>query len=295
MAHILRPLLQLNRWHRLYSSRPTLHNLINSHSPVNILHSSFITGTPSYHRTVHFRSRGLRFPNASVESSEFADTENDSDSTEKKSRNEKKREARRAVRWATDLAAFSPAQIKRILRVASLETEVLVETEVYDALMLAKRLGRDVREGKRRQFSYIGRLIREVQPELMDGLIQASKDGDMSKFQSLYGSEVVFGKDDVEEESESDDEVEIPEDCINTTNRWFDGLINREMDVSNEIYSVRTVDFDRQELRKLVREVYILQDEVASVEAEGEDKDLLAAKKSLARFLRDIAKQLPSE
>lgn len=293
MAHIVRPLVQLNRWHRFYSSSPTLHNLINSNSPVNIHHHSFITGTPSHHRGVHFRPRGLRLPYGSVESSEVAGTtDNDSD---KKSRNEKKREARRAVRWATDLAAFSPAQIKRILRVASLETEAFFETEVYDALMLVKRLGRDVREGKRRQFSYIGRLIREVQPDLMDGLIQASKDGDMSKFQSLYGSEVVFSKDDVEEESESDDEVEIPEDCINTTNRWFDGLINRDMDVSNEIYSVRTVEFDRQELRKLVREVYTLQDEVPSEEAEGEDKDLLAAKKSLARFLRDISKQLPSE
>lgn len=293
MAHIVRPLVQLNRWHRLCSScGPTLHKLVDSHSPVSIRHSSFMTGVPCCHqRSVHFRARGLRFQNAST------DTDNEPDSTEKKSRNEKKREARRAVGWAMDLAAFSPPQIKRILRVASLETEVFVETDVYDALMLVKRLGRDVREGKRRQFSYIGRLIREVQPDLMDGLIQASKDGDMSKFQSLYGSEVVFSKDDVEEKSESDDEVEIPEDCVNTANRWFDGLINRDLDVSNEIYSVRTVEFDRQELRKLVRDIYTLQDEVASEEeeAEAEDKDLLAAKKSLARFLRDIAKQMPSE
>lgn len=55
----------------------------------------------------------------------------------------------------------------------------------------------------------LGRLIREVQPDLMNGLIQASKDGDMSKFQSLYGSEVMFSKDEIEEESESDDEVEV--------------------------------------------------------------------------------------
>lgn len=54
-----------------------------------------------------------------------------------------------------------------------------------------------------------GRLIREVQPDLMEGLIQASKDGDMSKFESMYGSEIGFIKDDVKEESESDDEVEV--------------------------------------------------------------------------------------
>lgn len=109
---MLRPVVQLNRWHRLYSSRPTFHNFIDSHFPVSIHHR---TGTPCHHRSVHFRSRGLRFPNGSGESSESADTDNDSD---KKSRNEKKREARRAVGWATDLAAFSPLQIKRILRYA---------------------------------------------------------------------------------------------------------------------------------------------------------------------------------
>jgi len=50
----------------------------------------------------------------------------------KKSRNELKREARRAVKWGMDLANFSPPQIKRILSAASLEREV------FDALMLVK-------------------------------------------------------------------------------------------------------------------------------------------------------------
>ena len=50
----------------------------------------------------------------------------------KKSRNALKREARRAVQWGMDLAKFPPPQIKRILRAASLETEV------FDALMLVK-------------------------------------------------------------------------------------------------------------------------------------------------------------
>ena len=96
-----------------------------------------------------------------------------------KSRNELKREARRAVKWGMDLANFSPPQIKRILSAASLEREV------FDALMLVKvrtsvrfldeivvdhrigdrhsrvilasqKFGPDVREGKRRQFNYIG-------------------------------------------------------------------------------------------------------------------------------------------
>lgn len=68
---------------------------------------------------------------------------------EKKSRNEKKRVARRAVKWGIDLASFSTPQIKRILTVAS------SEPKVFEAIMLVKRLGRDVREGRRRQFNYI--------------------------------------------------------------------------------------------------------------------------------------------
>lgn len=28
--------------------------------------------------------------------------------------------------------------------------------------------------------------------------------------------------------------------------RWFDGLINKDTDITNEIYSLREVDFDRQ-------------------------------------------------
>ncbi|MCI25244.1 hypothetical protein A2U01_0046434, partial [Trifolium medium] len=81
-----------------------------------------------------------------------------------KSRNELKREAKRAVKWGMDLSSFNPPQIKRILRVVSLDQIV------YEALMLVKckfieekvfvvlpqRMGPDVREGRRRQFNYIG-------------------------------------------------------------------------------------------------------------------------------------------
>lgn len=28
--------------------------------------------------------------------------------------------------------------------------------------------------------------------------------------------------------------------------RWFDGLINKDIGITNEIYSLREVDFDRQ-------------------------------------------------
>ena len=54
----------------------------------------------------------------------------------------------------------------------------------------------------------LGKLLRDVQPDLMDGLIKATKDGDQSRLQALSGSMVV-GKDDEEaEETEYEEEEE---------------------------------------------------------------------------------------
>jgi hypothetical protein len=87
-------------------------------------------------------SPGIRHPRALRPTGPLpADTAEDTDDPDagdgsaepfKKSRNALKREARRAVQWGMDLAKFPPPQIKRILRAASLETEV------FDALMLVK-------------------------------------------------------------------------------------------------------------------------------------------------------------
>ncbi|KAM7518162.1 hypothetical protein LguiB_017124 [Lonicera macranthoides] len=290
-AHMARSLIQLTtRWQRhCCSSHKAFYHLLLS--PTSLLFANnpqqrlFFAGNPSSHRNIHFRSRGLRLADSPL-SPEFDDSDSDSDGNVKKSRNEKKREARRAVRWAMELAVFSPPQIKRILRVASLGPEVL------DALMVAKRLGRDVREGKRRQYSYIGKFLREVEPELMEGLIQATKDGDMSKFQAFPVSEELVVVDDNEkEEIESEDDMQGSHNYNEIASRWFDGLINKDTDVTNEIYSVRSVEFDRQELRRLVRQVFIAEEEK---EAEV-DVELLRAKKSLTHFLKTLAKQLPAE
>lgn len=53
-----------------------------------------------------------------------------------------------------------------------------------------------------------GRLLREVDPELMDGLIQATKDGDHDKFQDLSGSETLIIGDGDDEAAETEDEYE---------------------------------------------------------------------------------------
>lgn len=236
------------------------------------------------------RSRGLRPADAPAPEQTESETEE-----ERKSRNEKKREAKRGVKWAMDLAAFNDLQIKRILRAVSLEKEV------FEAVMLVKRLGRDVREGKRRQFSYIGRLLRDVEPELIDGLIRATKDGDMQKFQEVLGSDKsdLAEVSEVEEESEDEDEGQGYGQSHDIATKWFNGLVNKDADITNEIYSLSTVDFDRQELRKLVRNFCSLQDRNATpVESKGEtkvDKKLLRAEKHLNRFLVSLAKQLPTE
>ncbi|KAI7734038.1 hypothetical protein M8C21_026555, partial [Ambrosia artemisiifolia] len=294
MAQILRPLILSP------ATKHPLRRCINY-----ILHSSpthtrtFTTTTTTsviQRRNVHVvvsGARGLRPADAPVTSDLSSYSDSESDGEGRKSRNEKKREARRSVRWGMELAEFNDVQIKRILRVVSLEKEV------FDALMLVKRLGRDVREGKRRQFSYIGRLLREVEPELMDGLIKATKDGDQQTFQQLSASVNPDLGDTSEEEEESDyeDEDEGFGDHHDIVTKWFDGLVNKDVDITNEIYSLSTVDFDRQELRKLVRTFCSLQvRNTTSADNEGEtDKKLLKAKKLLTRFLVCLAKQLPTE
>ncbi|KAI8549490.1 hypothetical protein RHMOL_Rhmol06G0028500 [Rhododendron molle] len=289
MAHVIRPLMHCPRWHRHSCSLSTLHDLLRSNSLLAAADTAARLVSSS-RRYLHFRSPALKRPNAAVPSDLRDRSREESDSDAKKSRNEKKREAQRAVRWGMDLASFSTPKIKRILRVASLEPEV------FEAIMLVKKLGRDVREGKRRQFNLIGRLLREAEPELMDGLIQATKDGDQRKFQALSGPETLAEEDDeVIEDTVDEDEDEGAHSYIDRANRWFEGLINKDVDITKEIYSVQDVDFDRQELRRLVREVHNVQEKLVSSEKNdgGVDAALIGAKKSLTGFLRTLSKQLP--
>ncbi|KAF3335101.1 hypothetical protein FCM35_KLT21705 [Carex littledalei] len=80
---------------------------------------------------------------------------------DRKSRNELKREARRAVQWGVELSKFSPSQIKRALKVASLEKEV------YEALMLVKK----AEVGPRRKVQ----LVQEGQSNDAAALMQAKR------------------------------------------------------------------------------------------------------------------------
>ncbi|XWS25911.1 hypothetical protein CRYUN_Cryun27aG0108200 [Craigia yunnanensis] len=300
MARLIRPLRQWPQLqlHHQCCSRTTLGHFLYTPLPLTISTKtsshcfSFATST-SFRGNARHRPRGVRLPNAPSPSDLQEGETSDSESDEKKSRNKKKREARLAVRWGMDLASFSTPQIKRILRVASLGQDV------FDALMLVKRLGPDVREGKRRQFNYIGKLLREAEPELMDTLIQATKVGDQKMLQALAGSKTQILEEE-EQEKDDDDQFEYSrsQEFVNIANRWFDGLISKDIEITNEVYSVNSVDFDRQELRKLVRRVQTIQEQSQIVSEEDKAKveaAVMSAKKSLTRFLRTLSKQLPTE
>uniref|UniRef100_M1ALL0 Kinesin heavy chain isolog n=1 Tax=Solanum tuberosum TaxID=4113 RepID=M1ALL0_SOLTU len=153
MANVMKPLMNWPKWHHYLYVRASFIHFVQSQSPLfstfNVRRPPSFTASPSGYRQAHFRSGAALKSRESPLPLDQSESDSDSDEKTRKSRNEKKREARRAVRWAMDLAKFSAPQIKRILRVAS------TEQEIYEAVMLAKRLGPDVREGKRRQFSYI--------------------------------------------------------------------------------------------------------------------------------------------
>ncbi|KAL9271187.1 hypothetical protein AKJ16_DCAP21961 [Drosera capensis] len=100
-----------------------------------------------------------------------AETEEKEREKEKeRSRNEKKGLARQSVKWGMGLALFRVAQIKQILSVASLGEDV------FEALILAK-------------------LLRDVDPELLGALIQATKVGDMKTLEDLAGSKQLVDED----------------------------------------------------------------------------------------------------
>ncbi|CAJ1977613.1 unnamed protein product [Sphenostylis stenocarpa] len=299
MTHqVLRPLRQwpwFHHHHRTCVTLPLHHHHHHHHRHLlNPPPSQPTTSKtpPTSHRlsfaTLASSRPKLRTPNCPLPPTSDADLE------AKKSRNELKREAKRAVKWGMDLASFSAPQIKRILRVASLDQVV------FEALMLVKRLAPDVREGRRRQFNYIGKLLREVDPELMDRLIKATKDSDHKELRALTG----LGSDDPEDddeddlvESESEEDQEESNWYHSQVTRWFDGLISKDIEITNEIYSVQGVEFDRQELRKLVRRVHITQEMKADNEEEEKkiETATIGAKNALTRFLRSLTKRIPDE
>lgn len=40
--------------------------------------------------------------------------------------------------------------------------------------------------------------------------------------------------------------MQSSQEYVNIANRWFDGLISKDINITNEVYSVNSIDFDRQ-------------------------------------------------
>ncbi|CAM6117576.1 unnamed protein product [Calypogeia fissa] len=174
------------------------------------------------------------------------DTEFEEQVEESKSRNQSKRDAKRARQWGVELASLAPAQLKQAVRWAGLSEEV------YDAVMIVKNLGTvsKVRNGRRRQYTYIGGLLRDVDPNVMEPVLKATKDGDVESI--MLNSAVLPDPEDLDDkeswaEEEEEDETKLVAD------EWLQGLVDGVSSVEDEVYSIYDVDFDRQELRKLVR------------------------------------------
>lgn len=119
MARLMRPLMQWPLLHKHCCTHAAFNHLLSEYSMVPTTSPAYrlsFTSVLSSHRSIHYRSRGLKSPNALTPSDlKQEGNSSDSDSDAKKSRNEKKREARRAVRWGMKLSSFSAPQIKRIL------------------------------------------------------------------------------------------------------------------------------------------------------------------------------------
>uniref|UniRef100_A0A7N0T089 Uncharacterized protein n=1 Tax=Kalanchoe fedtschenkoi TaxID=63787 RepID=A0A7N0T089_KALFE len=253
----------------------------------------------SGNRGAHFKPRGLRLRNTPVPSEMQQSKKEESEAEERRSRNEKKRLARQAVRCGMELAELSDSQIKRILKAVN------SEPELFEAIALVKRFGNDVREGKRRQFNYIGKLLRDVDSELIEELIRAAKDGGLTQVLASHGPVSLTVEEDADdeqeeedlEEEESDEEDKVTVSHIETASRWFDGLVSKDLSITKEVYSISSVEFDRQELRKLVRNVQLVQEQQDNVDENSAELDLrqMRAQKSLNHFLFSLAKRMPSD
>ncbi|KAJ6938362.1 hypothetical protein NC651_004939 [Populus alba x Populus x berolinensis] len=250
---------QLLAMARLIRQWPFLRNHCFCHAAFNYLLSECLilsikaisprlslTIVTASNRSAHFRSRGPE------KTSDFGQGGNasDSDSESYKSRKQKKREARLAVRCGMELASFSPPQIKRIIKVASLEKDV------FDALidqdrMCGKESGGNI---------IISKMVIGVGCSL----------------QGFSGLEEKIIGDGNEESGESEYDVE--------EEAW-----------GHTIYALRSIDLT--ELHKHVRRMHEVQERKGVAEEIEQELEtaITAAKKSLARFLHGLDKQMPSE
>lgn len=201
------------------------------------------------------RGDALQTSNAEDESEEME---------EKASKGASKRRALRAKDWGAKLASLSANQLRQAVRLAKLPEEV------YDAVILVKSLGPKVRNGKRRQFNYIGGLLREADPELMEQSLKVCIDGETSGSPSASTSAPESSEDEFSDDNNDEEIDDLSEEDLSAQNmarRWIAGLLGGYQDVTYEVFSCPSdVYFDRQELRRLLRAVNQAQASLLSIQ-----------------------------
>eukprot|EP00850_Spirogloea_muscicola_P014449 SM000104S09319 [mRNA] locus=s104:29630:30918:+ [translate_table: standard] len=101
-----------------------------------------------------------------------------------KSKNQRKREAQRSRGWGERLVELSPRELQLVASWAELPDEVV------DAVQLARSIGRGGKNGWRRQLGFVGGLLRDADPALMEASMKAARDGGLGGFRppKLQGS-----------------------------------------------------------------------------------------------------------
>ncbi|KAK6115216.1 hypothetical protein DH2020_007485 [Rehmannia glutinosa] len=268
MAHVVRPLIRWPWWRHPHSTISHLISLRASSTRAATNVPFFAFFSTSY-RQVHFSSRALKLRGVNSLPTLTRATMNSLIAA--KQRRAATRESARldepcAGVWS--LPAFHLLKSNAFLD---------LEQEVFDALMLVKRLGRDVKEGKRRQFNYIGTKIL-----------------------------IADDKEEVEEEIVEVDEEENKKSCDTVSNTFSSSLITSKF-AGSVPTSSPLISVEKKQMRSKVLllhweklgtpwKVHSTLEYQANLEGNGKpDAATLNARRSLTRFLRDLAKQLPAE
>ncbi|GAQ86874.1 hypothetical protein KFL_003170130 [Klebsormidium nitens] len=207
-----------------------------------------------------------------------------------KSKNQRKREASTALELAYDLADLSPKNLKQVVSVSGMPAEML------EAVTLAKGLGIDAKNGRKRQYAFVAKLFREhdMDVEEVYEIIRAAKDGTIQAGPPSSSSSALS--------SPEDDLTDGSSECGSRAAVWASGLLRNDPDTADEVYSLSDV-IDGQHLRQLVRNA---QKELAANESQQAEepssdakeglptkpvqpKPQTKAQSALRRYLQDVA------
>ncbi|KAH9550871.1 hypothetical protein CY35_10G094200 [Sphagnum magellanicum] len=172
---------------------------------------------------------------------------------DKETRGESETKALRAQDWAVQLASLSPSQLHLAKRWARLSNEV------FEAIMLVKSLSIKARNTRQRQIHYIGCLLHDMDPVMMDLVLKACKGCDPSEPTALEPNGLAPNPARLSEAEISDlkylQRIERDKDAQMTAKCWIEGLLAGDESVTHELFSYSgEFYFDQQKLKKLIED-----------------------------------------